>query len=285
MIGHMRLILLATAAFGCSLIQRLLAIAMSASSTSRRLRSAACQAALFPLCRPEFPDRDPCLAIRIFTPTISFDAGMVGATLGPNDAYRFAKGNEVTSSTGQQVKLSRPLDFLVVADHSDNLGWSADFQRGKPELLADPTVRQLVRDVPERQGHGGFPLICWPYLTTGNASGSADLQIRTVRSIASAWQEDIAAARCNNEPGRFTAFIGYEWTSNTNGNNLHRNVIFRDNGDKASQVVPFDTVKPLGSDNPRDLWKWMANLREEDRRPTSSPLPTTAISPTACMFP
>ena len=79
----------------------------------------------------------------------------------------------------------------------------------------------------------------------------------------SAWQETIKAAEEANEPGRFTAFIGYEWTSNTGGNNLHRNVIFRDSGDKASQVVPFTTMAPLGSDNPRDLWKWMAAYEDK----------------------
>ncbi len=63
--------------------------------------------------------------------------------------------------------------------------------------------------------------------------------------------------RSTTSPGRFTAFIGYEWTSNTGGNNLHRNVIFRDNGDKASQVEPFTVYPPFGSDNPVELWKWM----------------------------
>ena len=57
--------------------------------------------------------------------------------------------------------------------------------------------------------------------------------------------------------------IGYEWTSNTGGNNLHRNVIFRDNGDKASQIVPYTTQPPLGSDNPRDLWKWMTAYEQK----------------------
>ena len=77
------------------------------------------------------------------------------------------------------------------------------------------------------------------------------------RAYRNAWQETIAAAEQFNDPGRFTAFIGYEWTSNTGGNNLHRNVIFRDNGDKASQVEPFTVYPPLGSDNPVELWKWM----------------------------
>jgi hypothetical protein len=79
----------------------------------------------------------------------------------------------------------------------------------------------------------------------------------------SAWQETIAAAEEYNDPNRFTAFIGYEWTSNTNGNNLHRNVIFRDNADKASQVEPFTVYPPMGSDNPADLWKWMAAYEQK----------------------
>ena len=65
------------------------------------------------------------------------------------------------------------------------------------------------------------------------------------------------------QPGRFTAFIGYEWTSNTAGNNLHRNVIYRDNGEKASQVEPYTTFPPLGSDDPRALWKWMAAYEQK----------------------
>jgi hypothetical protein len=72
-----------------------------------------------------------------------------------------------------------------------------------------------------------------------------------------AWQETIKAAETHNDPGQFTAFIGYEWTSNTGGNNLHRNVIFRDNADKASQVEPFTVYPPYGSDNPVKLWEWM----------------------------
>ena len=82
-------------------------------------------------------------------------------------------------------------------------------------------------------------------------------------AFRSAWQETIKAADEANEPGRFTAFIGYEWTSNDEGNNLHRNVIFRDNGAKASLIEPYTTQPPLGSPNPRDLWKWMAAYEEK----------------------
>lgn len=82
-----------------------------------------------------------------------------------------------------------------------------------------------------------------------------------------AWHEVIKAADDANEPGRFTAFIGYEWTSNSsgdgNGNNLHRNVIYRDGGDLARQVDPLTTATPWGSPDPRDLWKWMAAYEEK----------------------
>lgn len=79
----------------------------------------------------------------------------------------------------------------------------------------------------------------------------------------STWQRIIKAAEEANEPGRFTAFIGYEWTSMPTGHNLHRNVIFRDGGDRAGQVEPFTVAKPLGSENPRDLWRWMADYEKK----------------------
>ncbi len=79
----------------------------------------------------------------------------------------------------------------------------------------------------------------------------------------SAWQGEIKAAEEYNDPGRFTAFIGFEWTSNAQANNLHRNVVFRGNGAQAGLVVPMVTFKPFGSDNPEDLWKWMAATEEK----------------------
>ncbi len=187
--------------------------------------------------------------------SFSFDAGAFGARLTPRDAYIFAKGNQVTASSGQPAKLSRPLDFLVVADHSDNMGWFPDVFAGKPELMADPTGRKWHDMILSGQGdqaayeiitsfsHGTFP--------------KAIMYLPGTAAYRNAWRETIKAADEANEPGRFTAFIGYEWTSNTGANNLHRNVIFRDYGDKAIQVEPYTTLKPLGSDNPVDLWKWM----------------------------
>ena len=191
----------------------------------------------------------------------SMDAGAFGARLKPRDAYRFARGEQVTASSGQPVKLSRPLDFLVVADHSDNMGFFPDLFAGNPQLLANPTGRKWYDMIQSGKGadaameiiiafsHGTFPkeLMYFP----------------GTRGYKSAWQETIDAAEAYNDPGRFTAFIGYEWTSNTGGNNLHRNVIFRDNGQRASQVEPFTVYPPYGSDNPAKLWEWMSAYEEK----------------------
>ena len=187
--------------------------------------------------------------------SFSFDAGAFGARLVPKDAYRFARGEEVTASSGQQAKLSRPLDFLVVADHSDNMGFFPDLLAGKPELLADPQGRRWYEMI--RSGKGGEAAL-EIILSFSHGTFPKDLMyFPGTRAYKGAWKETIDAAESSNEPGRFTAFIGYEWTSNTGGNNLHRNVIFRDNGAKAIQVQPFTVYPPYGSDNPVDLWKWM----------------------------
>jgi hypothetical protein len=186
----------------------------------------------------------------------SVDAGAFGARLTPRDAYVFAKGNEVTASSGQPAKLRRPLDFLVVADHSDAMGFFPLILAGTPEIMADPQGKKWHDMIMAGQGKAAALDIIGNF-GTGTIS-KAILPLPGTPAYQSAWQDTIKAAEEANEPGRFTAFIGYEWTSNTGGNNLHRNVIFRDNADKASKVEPYTTMKPLGSDNPVDLWKWMA---------------------------
>jgi len=188
---------------------------------------------------------------------MSMDAGAFGARLKPEDAYRFARGEELVSSTGLRVKLARPLDFLVVADHSDNMGFFPRLFAGDPEFLADPTGRRWYNMIQEggEKGvevaveviigfsQGTFPPALW------SSPGDPDFR--------SAWDETIDAAEKYDDPGKFTAFIGWEWTSNTGGNNLHRVLIYRDDASRAGQTEPFTTVAPIGSDNPRDLWKWM----------------------------
>ena len=207
-----------------------------------------------------FPNR-PFFGDTHLHTSFSMDAGAFGARLGPADAYRFAKGEQVTASSGQPAKLSRPLDFLVVADHSDNMGFFPQLFAGKPEMLADPTGRRWYDLI--QNGKGAEAAVQIIVSFSQGTFPKALASLPGTPAYRSAWQETVKAAEEANEPRRFTAFIGYEWTSNTGGNNLHRNVIFRDGGARASLVEPFTTQKPLGSDNPRDLWKWMQAYEEK----------------------
>jgi hypothetical protein len=191
----------------------------------------------------------------------SMDAGAFGARLSPRDAYRFARGEQVMASSGQPAKLSRPLDFLVVADHSDNMGFFPDLFSGKPELLAHPMGRKWYDMIQSGDGAKAALEIIGQF-----SQGTFPKELMYfpgTRFYRGAWKETVDAAEAYNEPGRFTAFIGYEWTSLNKGNNLHRNVIFRDNADKALQVEPFTCVPPNGSADPTDLWKWMDNYEKK----------------------
>ncbi len=193
----------------------------------------------------------------------SMDAGAFGARLDPEDAYRFARGEEVIASTGQRVKLSRPLDFLVVADHSDNMGFFPRLYSGDPEFLADETGRRWY-DMIQEGGQQGVQVAMEVIASFSDGTFPPALtSLPGSPAYRSAWQVTIDAAEDANEPGTFTAFIGYEWTSNTGGNNLHRVIVYKDGGDKASLMEPYTTIAPLGSDNPRDLWKWLAAYEEK----------------------
>ena len=176
--------------------------------------------------------------------SLSMDAGLTGTTVGPEDAYRFAKGEEVVSSTGQPVRLSRPLDFAVVTDHSDNMGLALDFFAGKPEILADPRARRWYDMIKAGNVAEAFNEML-PAFAQGDLPKTMQYLPGTP-AYRSTWKRIIEAAEAANDPGRFTALIGYEWTSLTAGNNLHRNVIYRDGGDVAGQVEPYTTEKPLG---------------------------------------
>ena len=191
----------------------------------------------------------------------SMDAGAFGCTLTPDDALRFASGEQVTASSGQPAKLSRPLDFLVVADHSDNMGFFPDLFAGKPEVLAEPMGRKWYEMIQAGKGADAALDIIGQF--SQGTFPKALMYLPGTRPYKNAWQETIDAAEKYNKPGTFTAFIGYEWTSLDKGNNLHRNVIFRDNADKASQVEPFTCYPPMGSTNPLHLWEWMESYESK----------------------
>jgi len=182
---------------------------------------------------------------------MSLDARTAGNTLGPEEALRFARGEEVVSATGIPAKLSRPLDWLVVADHSDAMGVMNEIANGNPRLLTDPQVKTWHDAIKA----GGESAMKAAYeVVTALSSGKIPPVMLDPKLTRSLWERQTAIMEKYDDPGRFTAFIGYEWTSNNGGNNLHRNVIYRDGKAKADQVLPFTTAD---SENPEDLWKWM----------------------------
>jgi hypothetical protein len=180
--------------------------------------------------------------------TYSADAGMVGNTLGPDAAYRFAKGEVVTSSTGLKTRLARPLDFLVVTDHAENLGLAPLLAQKDPTLLATEFGKKLRAAL-----DAGDPAGAWKIWSEAKATGNDPLAEHP-EIYRSAWSRITAAAEEHNQPGQFTALIGFEWTSNPERNNLHRNVIFRGGKETADTIIPFSN---FDSFDPEDLWKWM----------------------------
>ena len=196
---------------------------------------------------------------------LSLDAGVFGNTLRPEDAYKLARGEEITSSTGLPVKLGRPLDWLVVTDHTDLMGIAPDIQEGTPNIMKSPKGKEW---------HDG-------YSKGGEAAGKAAFDLIThfaqmkipedlleqyspgSEVFMGVWEEIIDTADKYNDPGKFTAFIGFEWTSVPKGFNLHRNVILRDDADRARMVQPLTTQPPKGSTDPLDLYAWLEAYEEK----------------------
>jgi hypothetical protein len=184
----------------------------------------------------------------------STDAGMIGNRLGPDEAYRFARGETVVSSSGVRARLQRPLDFLVIADHAENLGLAPMIAEKNPDLLKLEFGKKIANLV--YSGKYGDAYTLWG---TGMTAGKDPLKGNEALT-RTMWERLTAAAEQFNEPGKFTALIGFEWTSSPNGNNLHRNVVFRDGKARADQILP---ISNYDTNNPEDLWKWMADYEKK----------------------
>ena len=185
---------------------------------------------------------------------VSVDAGTM-TRMSQEDAFRFARGEEVTTTHGLQAKLSRPLDWLVIADHSEMYGLMPQLLAGDPELLAQPQARawydELITGDPDRIFATAMEIVA--------SLSQPEPPFEGTKAVKNAWRQYTELADHFNEPGQFTALIGYEWTSQ-GGDNIHRNVIFRDGAATANMTVPFSQ---FDSQNPEDLWAYMADF--EDR--------------------
>lgn len=196
---------------------------------------------------------------------LSMDAGLFGNRLSPREAYRFARGEEVVSSTGQPVRLSRPLDWLAVADHSDGMGFFGDIAKGKPELMA---YEQSARWIKAFKAGGDESIQASLDLITTFSNNKMQPEMLAQYSPGSKlyknlWEKVIDDAEDFNDPGVFTTMIGFEWTSLIEGNNMHRVVLMRDGAVRARQVVPFTMTAPQGSPDPRDLWKYLEDYEQK----------------------
>ena len=181
----------------------------------------------------------------------SADAGMLGGTLGPDAGYRLARGETVTSRDGWRVKLHRPLDWLVVADHAENLGLADFIGRSDPICLANETCKRWHDMSKSGKGFEAF--------TEFARSGTVD-QIKEPRMVTSIWAKVIENTDTYYEPGVFTTFTGFEWSTHVAGDNMHRVVIFRDGADRTSQVMPYSGQDSV---DPEDLWKYMSGYEEK----------------------
>ncbi len=179
----------------------------------------------------------------------SFDSGMFGVTLSPDDLFRVAKGGEVVMDNGQRFKQDRPLDWVSITDHAEYMGISDQIRAGSPELLANPQGKrwyEMSRNSPQEGVKAAIEAV------VSMQSGKPVFDASKV--TAAAWAHATAAAEKWNQPGVFTALHGFEWTCAPGGNNLHRTVVFRDGADRVNQVVPFST---FDSQDPAALWKYM----------------------------
>jgi hypothetical protein len=179
----------------------------------------------------------------------STDAGMIGNRLGPDEALRFAQGEKVISSSGTPARLIRPLDFLVVADHAENLGLAPMIEESNPDLLKDPWGKKVYDLV--KSGKPWDAYAAWA--EEGMAVGKDPMPNPDL--ARSMWSRIVDTVDKHNQPGVFTAFHGFEWTSSPDARNLHRNVIFRDGKDEAMQIIPLSNYDTT---DPEELWKWMA---------------------------
>jgi Protein of unknown function (DUF3604) len=187
----------------------------------------------------------------------SIDAFGFGVRLGPEEALRFARGEEVTSTGGLKAKLDRPLDFLVIADHSDGLGLTRRIYDAPrlALLMGDPLLlkwHDMMHEGPKGALKATAELIDMAAAgTLPKPMTDPEKQKKNTRTI---WTDSTKIVEAYNSPGKFSAFMGFEYTLMPGGNNLHRVVMFRDGKKEADQVLPFSS---LVGNTPEQLWDYM----------------------------
>ncbi len=186
--------------------------------------------------------------------SLSFDAYGDGNTKkDPEEAYRFAKGEEIEGHDGVPVRMSRPLDFIVIADHAEYMGVVQGVSVANDDLTATEDGARWSQMASE----GRILDVFGEMVNDGATNSRRDISKEFERNV---WQGVGTIADSYNDPGHFTAFIGYEYSSLPEGDNLHRIVIFADGADKTNQVLPFTL---FDSQNPEHLWAYMQDYENK----------------------
>ncbi|MGI9294692.1 MAG: DUF3604 domain-containing protein [Pseudomonadales bacterium] len=187
----------------------------------------------------------------------SSDASILGnLSATPDVAYRFAKGLPVTHPQhGAKVQLDRPLDFLAVSDHAENMGVVSAMVREDERVQHSPLSKALLEKIKAGQPWAAFHMLLKPEISTNTDPGFVSAEINR-----DTWNIITDAADQHNVPGEFTALIAWEWSSmprekgQIKGANLHRVVLMPDDADIAKQFIPYSSIQ---SERPEDLWAWL----------------------------
>jgi hypothetical protein len=186
--------------------------------------------------------------------SVSVDAGTMN-NIGQEEAFRFARGEEITTTHGLRARLSRPLDWLVVSDHAEMYGLMPKLRKGDRDILSQPKGKKWYDELSSGNSDSIFAVA----MEIVGSLSKKDPPLKADKIVRDSWRDYTALADRYNEPGRFTALIGYEYTTR-GGYNLHRNVIFRGDASVANQTVPFSQ---FDSQNPEDLWRHLAAFEEK----------------------
>jgi hypothetical protein len=229
-----------------------LGLGQDSSPDADRIHASHAAPQFSPYAGRNFPTR-PLFGDQHLHTSVSVDAGTMDR-LGQEDAYRFARGEEGTSTGGLQARLSRPLDWLVIADHAEMYGLMPKLLSGDPDLLATELGQRWYTEIRSGDKQRMFDAA----MEIVGSLQKPDPPFDASGLVRDSWREYTALADRYNEPGRFSAIIGFEYTT-LGGFNLHRNVLFRGDAAMANRTVPFSQ---FDSQNPEDLWKWMDDFEK-----------------------
>ena len=189
-------------------------------------------------------------AVHVHT-NLSFDAFTNGTVTTPADAYRWARGEVIQGNdAGAQFRIRSPLDFYAVSDHAEMMGTFVEMTNPDSEISKNPMAARVLSE-DQNEAMQAFAEILRDMST-----GKLDPAFSDPAISRSAWAGMIETADAYYEPGEFTTFAAFEWSSNPNTRNLHRVVLFRD-----TAHVPELPFSALDSSRPEDLWSWMAVQR------------------------